>query len=681
MKTFRMTILLFAVISLFSCKKENPKTASLANYQGQENFTVIYGSNPVGYLKANTVGDTVSIDYDYKNNGRGPTIQEKIVLDKNGFPLQWDILASTTFGNIINEKYGFDGSVARWTDATGSGEEPLDAPKWYYNQSGSPYSLILLFRNIIQSPDYTMPILPGGTLKLTEMEKFTYPSDSISLTITTYALSGADTHPTYFATDENNRLFAYMSPTFVIVREGFEKDEKNLRELAENYSSQRFEKLQQDFAHKYDKNVRIINVRIFDPYTLSLSELSSVLIEGERIKAIEATDARSRDEIVIDGKGGTLMAGLYEMHAHTGDESAFLSLLAGITSFRDMGNDNEVLSGLIEKINSGQLAGPRIHRLGFIEGKSPFNANNGIIVSSEEEAVAAVETYHNKGFYGVKLYNSMNGDWAPAIVKRAHELDMFVCGHVPAFSNADAMLNAGFDEMTHINQTMLGWVLEPHEDTRTLLRLTALKRLPDLDLKSQKVQETLNLFVKNKVGIDPTLVIHEVLLLSRNGGPWSGATDFINHMPLNAQRKYKTALSKIESPEDDRSYRLAYVKIVETLKIMKSMGILIIPGTDMGGSFLYHRELELYQELGFTPAEIIKLATFDMARYMGDNDLGSIEVGKLADFFLVPENPLKDFKAIKKVALVSKGGTFYYPTEIYPAFDIKPFVEMPIISE
>src|SRR5690606_1892080 len=144
MKTFRMTILLFAVISLFSCKKENPKTASLANYQGQENFTVIYGSNPVGYLKANTVGDTVSIDYDYKNNGRGPTIQEKIVLDKNGFPLQWDILASTTFGNIINEKYGFDGSVARWTDATGSGEEPLDAPKWYYNQSGSPYSLILL---------------------------------------------------------------------------------------------------------------------------------------------------------------------------------------------------------------------------------------------------------------------------------------------------------------------------------------------------------------------------------------------------------------------------------------------------------------------------------------------------------------------------------------------------------
>lgn len=230
----------------------------------------------------------------------------------------------------------------------------------------------------------------------------------------------------------------------------------------------------------------------------------------------------------------------------------------------------------------------------------------------------------------------MIGDWAPAIVKKAHDYGMFVCGHVPAFSNANAMLRAGFDEMIHIKQTMLGWVLEPEEDTRTLLRLTALKRFPELDLNTPPVQETLDLFVTNKTAIDPTLTIHEVLMKARNGEVWEGTMDFIDHMPPNSQRGFKVALADVASPEDDKAYREGYEKIVETLKMMKQKGIFIIPGTDLGGAFLFHRELELYQQLGYTPAELVKLATYDMANYLGDSDLGSIAPGKLADFFLIP---------------------------------------------
>ncbi|SFZ93332.1 Amidohydrolase family protein [Flaviramulus basaltis] len=404
-------------------------------------------------------------------------------------------------------------------------------------------------------------------------------------------------------------------------------------------------------------------------------------MDGEFIKSIEAPDAKGEDEVVIDGANGTLVAGMYEMHAHTGDEDALLNILAGVTSFRDMGNHNEVLDELVKKINSGVLAGPRIHRLGFIEGQSEYSANNGIVVSSEEEALKAVESYHDMGFYGVKLYNSMNGDWAPAIVKKAHEYGMFVCGHVPAFSNANNMLEAGFDEMTHINQTMLGWVLEPEEDTRTLLRLTALKRFPSLDLNSPKVQETLDLFVKNKTAIDPTLAIHEVLMKARNGEVWEGTKDFIDYMPPNSQRGFKVALSDIASAEDDQAYSEGFEKIVETLKMMKKKGIFIVPGTDLGGAFFYHRELELYQQLGYTPAELVKLATYDMAKYLGDENLGSIAPGKLADFFLIPGNPVENIKAIKTISMVSSGGTFYYPSEVYPAFGIHPFAPIPEVQD
>jgi hypothetical protein len=678
----RLLLIGLIVLTSYSCKTET--NSSLADHQGEENYSVIISDTKVGYLKVNTIGDTINIDYDYKNNGRGPTIKETLVLDSKGFPVSWEVTGNTTFGNAVNEKFSMEGDGASWTDATGSGNTVLDVPKLYVNQFGSPYTAVLAARLLMDAPNNTLPVLPAGNLTLTKMEEVNVPNASGDgeLALTTYALSGAEMNPSYFIVDENNKFFAAISPRYIVIRDGYEAEEKSLRELAENYSAERYEKLQKEFAHNYTKKVRIANVKVFDPKTLSLTDPVSVVVEDEKITAIEAADATGDNEVLIQGNGGTLVPGLYEMHAHTGDNGALLNVLAGVTSFRDMGNNTLVLSNLIDKINSGVLAGPRITRLGFIEGKSPYSSNNGILAETKEEALAAVDSYDSLGFYGIKLYNSMNGEWAPAIVKKAHDQGLFVTGHVPAFSNANDMLRAGYDEMTHINQTMLGWVLEPEEDTRTLLRLTAMKRFPQLDLNSDKVQETLDLFVANQTAMDPTLSIHERLMLSRNGEVTPGALDYVDHMPPNEQRSLKVALAQIADDEEDKAYRDAYDKIVETLKLMKDKGILIVPGTDLGGAFNLHRELELYTEqLGYTPAEVLKLASYDMAQYLGHESLGSIEVGKLADFFLVPGNPVENIKAIKSIAMVSRGGTIYYPSEVYPAFGITPFTEKPQISE
>lgn len=678
----RLFVVGLVLLAGHSCKTE--PTSSLSNHQGEENYSVIISETKVGYLKANTTGDTINIDYDYKNNGRGPTMKETIVLNAEGYPVSWEITGNTTFGNAVNEQFSLEGGEAAWTDATGSGSTTVDAPQLYVNQFGSPYSAVLAARLLLDAPENTLPVLPAGNLTLTKMEDLTVANASGEgeLALTTYALSGAEMNPSYFVMDENEKFFAAISPRYIVIRDGYEAEEKGLRELAENYSAERYETLQKEYAHNYDKKVRVQNVKVFDPNTQSLTEPVSVVVEGEKIVAIESADAAGENEVVIEGNGGTLVPGLYEMHAHTGDNGALLNVLAGVTSFRDMGNNTEVLNNLIEKINSGVLAGPRVTRLGFIEGKSPYSSNNGILVESLEEALNAVDTYDSLGFYGIKLYNSMNGDWAPDIIKKAHEKGMFVAGHVPAFSNANAMLRAGYDEMTHINQTMLGWVLEPDEDTRTLLRLTAMKRFPELDLNSDKVQETMDLFVANKTAMDPTLAIHERLMLSRNGEVTPGALDYVDHMPPNEQRSLKVALAQIADAEEDKAYREAYDKIVETLKMIKDRGILIVAGTDLGGAFNLHRELELYTEqLGYTPAEVLKLASYDMAQYMGHESLGSIEPGKLADFFLVPGNPVEDIKAIKTIAMVSRGGTFYYPSEVYPAFGITPFTEKPEVKE
>ncbi|MEX2569334.1 MAG: hypothetical protein WD431_25550 [Cyclobacteriaceae bacterium] len=112
---------------------------------------------------------------------------------------------------------------------------------------------------------------------------------------------------------------------------------------------------------------------------------------------------------------------------------------------------------------------------------------------------------------------------------------------------------------------------------------------------------------------------------------------------------------------------------------MNEKGIQILPGTELGGAFTMHRELELYQQLGYSPAELLKLGSYDMAHYLGHKDRGAIEPGMLADFFLVPNDPTKDFKAIKTISMVAQGGLIYFPSELYPAFGIKPFVKKPVV--
>ena len=163
---------------------------------------------------------------------------------------------------------------------------------------------MLTARSLLRSPDYSAAVLPAGKLKLTEMEKTSITVDSLTVDLTTYAMSGADINPSYFIADKDQRLFAVISPSFVIVREGFEGQEKTLRAYAEKYSTERFESLQKEYAHNYEKKVRIANVKIFDPKTLSLTPLSSVLVDGERIVRIDGPDTVGEDEVVIDGAGG-----------------------------------------------------------------------------------------------------------------------------------------------------------------------------------------------------------------------------------------------------------------------------------------------------------------------------------------------------------------------------------------
>ena len=646
-----------------------------------ERFSVVVADTRVGHLVATNEVNRVSIEYDYKNNGRGPTLADTIEFGAAGLPIAWTVTGSTTFGSKVDEHFQWGPEKAVWRDASGAGEAPTDLPVLYISQSASPWALGYYARQLLATGNRRMPALPSGEVSLEAVETLSVGEGDSRLDVTTYALTGLDLNPDYVLLDADRRLFAMASPGIVVVREGYEAEAPRLRRLAADLGAARLERIQAETAHRPAGPLRFRNVRVFDPATLALTAPVSVVVHEGKIAGVQPLDAPvTPGETVVEGEGGTLVAGLYEMHSHTSQDGAILNLAAGITTVRDMGNDYERLQSLITRIESGKIAGPRVHRSGFIEGLSPFSSNNGRLVESEADALDVVRWYAARGFHQVKLYNSMKPEWSVAAAAEAHRLGLRVAGHVPAFSNADAMVEAGYDELTHINQIMLGWVLEAGEDTRTLLRLTALKRLATLDLDAARVQHTLDLIEDKGVAVEPTIAIHENLMLNRDGDIPAGLADVFDHLPVGAQRDARRAWADMSAPGDAEAYRLAYGKLLETLRRMRARGVLLIPGTDLGGSYHYHRELELFTQLGYSPAEVLKLATLDMARYLGeDQSSGSIERGKRADFFLVPGDPTTDLKAIKSIRAVVRDGVLYLPSEIYPQFGIRPFASAPVI--
>lgn len=649
--------------------------------QAAERLSVVSNGEVVGYVAAARDGATTTIDYYVDNNGRGPKHRETIVAadSGNGTPVAWRIEGTSLMGGAVEESYRYADGRAAWTSQADAGEAAAEAPPLYVANDASPWALGIYARALLEAPSHTLPVLPAGALSLEAVRELTLGEGDGAVRVSVYRIGGVDLAPELIMLDAQSRLFATFGATSLVVREGYEAHGPGILALARELEGEHARALTQRLAHRYDRPLWMENVRIFDPASGEVGPVSTVVVDGERITRVLAGNAAPPGgQVVIDGEGGTLVPGLHDMHSHSSLRSGLFYLAAGVTATRDMGNRNDFLLDLMQRIDAGEIAGPRITPAGFIEGRSEYSARHGIVAETLDEALDAVRWYAERGYWQIKIYNSMNPEWVDELAAEAHAHGLGVTGHVPAFTNADAMIRAGYDEIAHVNQLMLGWLLEPGEDTRTPLRLTAMARAADLDLGSPKVRDTIALMKARGIAHDTTAVILERLMLSRAGTVAAGDSAYLDHMPIGYQRYRKRSFVDIPDAAADRRYREAFQRILETLALLHDEGIRLLPGTDDGTGFTVHRELELYVEAGLAPAEALRLATLGAEEYLGRADrLGTIAPGMLADFFLVEGDPTADIRAIRRPRLVVTGGVLYFPHEIYAALDIEPFTTPP----
>jgi Amidohydrolase family len=243
------------------------------------------------------------------------------------------------------------------------------------------------------------------------------------------------------------------------------------------------------------------------------------------------------------------------------------------------------------------------------------------------------------------------------------------------FLRAEDAVNAGYDEIQHINQLMLNFLVKPDTDTRTLERFyLPAEKVAELDLNSKPVRDFIDLLVKKGVAVDPTLATFD-FIRQRDGEISKPYAAISNHMPLEIQRSLRAGSMKIPDEATYNRYNKSYEKMVAFVGMMYRAGVPLVAGTDALTGFTVYSELELYVQAGLTPAQALQVATLNGAKFSRlENSHGQIKPGYVADLVLVDGDPTTNISDLRKVALVFTQDGVLSPTQVFEMMGIKPFV-------
>lgn len=620
------------------------------------------------------------VDFLFKDNGRGPELKEEYVLADDGTFRTYSVKGTSTFGAPVDERFAVENGVARWTSTSDAGEQPAAAGAAYWSLGGTAQSVADVLAALARRADGKLPLIPSGTLSMRSVAEVDVARGEERRRVRLMQVSGVGFTPIFLwtTTDETPRLFAQIVPGYLqLIEDGWQANGAALETRQKQAEADALSDLQRRLSHALPGTTLIRNARIFDSESATLGAASDVLIRNGRIASISAAGATAvaadRD---IDAGGRVLLPGLFDMHGHIGEWQGVLHLAAGVTTVRDMGNDNATLQQLIAAERAGTLLSPSVVAAGFIEGESPMSARNGFVVSDLAGAKRAIDWYAANGYPQIKIYNSFPKDILRETVAYAHSRDLRVSGHIPVFLRARDALDAGYDEIQHINQVLLNFLVDDTTDTRTLERFyLPAKRVADLDFDSAPVRDFVARLARDQIAVDPTLATFD-FIRQRPGQMSKAFAAVADHMPPDVQRGLKTAEFDIPDDATAARYERSYDKMVEFVGRMYRAGVPILAGTDGLPGFTLQRELELYVAAGLTPAQALQIATWNGAKYTRTlDDRGSIAVGKRADLVLFDGDPTRDIADVRKVALVVKNGTAYYPAELHEAFGIRPFAE------
>ncbi|HWZ82755.1 MAG TPA: amidohydrolase family protein [Terriglobales bacterium] len=668
-----MSLLALACASAQAPKETSAVPALPADIPSNaERYSFSMMGNLAGQQAIWTASDgTVHMFYQFNDRGRGPKTTSVLTLDSNGIPVAETVNGNDYLKSPVNENYSLTAGTALWKNNSEQGEKKVGAPALYVSINGAPAELGLI-ASVAQANGGKVTLLPEGEARAEKVAERDLENSGQKKHVVLYAVTGLDFSPTDVWLDDRGKFFAFVNPWSTIVPEGWEASATALNAAQDEISNARSAELAEKLAHRV-KGIAFTHANVSDAETGKIVKDQTVVVSGNRIQSVgAAATQRVADTEVIDATGKTLIPGLWDMHTHVGDNDGLLNLAAGVTTVRDLANDTDTLLARRKRIEEGKEIGTRIIVAGIIDGRGPFQGPTKVLVSTEDEARAAVDSYARLGYVQIKIYSSVKPELVPAIIDEAHKKGLRVSGHIPAEMTAAQCVKLGYDEIQHANFLMLNFWPDV-KNTNTPTRFTEVaRRGAALDLKSAEVQAFVKLLQDHHTTLDPTLSIFEDMFTSRAGEIPRGFQPIAKRLPPQVRRGLLSA--GLTPPAGmDQTYRQSFAKMVEFIGVLYRAGIPLESGTDSMVGFALHRELELHVQAGIPPARVLQDATLNAARIMSmDRDLGSITPGKLADLALVDGDPTANISDVRKTSLVVKDGVLYRPAELYAALGVQP---------
>ncbi len=385
---------------------------------------------------------------------------------------------------------------------------------------------------------------------------------------------------------------------------------------------------------------RIVTMRDGGRSPQSVIENGTVVIEANRITAVgpSASVTIPPGAKRIDARGKTIIPGLIDAHAHVGGESEGLltrqswplmaNLAFGVTTMHDPSNDSETIFTNAEMVRAGLKIGPRLFSTGTIlyGAETPFKA----VIDTYEDALFHIRRMKAVGAISVKSYNQQRRDVRQMIIKAAREEQMMV---VPEGGSLF------YQNATH--------VLDGHTTVEHNIPVPVLYK------------DVLTVYGKSGVAYTPTLIV--------GYGGLSG--EFYWYQQSNVWENERLlqftprdvivprARRRLMAAEDDYNH----FTIARGARQLMEAGALVNMGAHgqihgIGA----HWEIWMMQQGGMSNMEALRTATLNPALSLGmDKDLGSIEVGKLADLVVLDRNPLDNIRHTETVRMVMVNGRLY----------------------
>lgn len=558
------------------------------------------------------------------------------------------------------EEFAVEGGTARWKSASDSGSAP--ATGFYVPAGGVTIANAALMNRLAAAGPEGVNLLPSGKAVMSLGPTQTIQGPNGPKMVQLAFTRGIQATPQPVWLDENKQYFGEVGHISFIPA-GYEGSLKQLRAAQDAETAAEVKAIASRFLTPAAKApVLFDNVQLFDADKGTFVANQAVLAQDGKIAAIGAAGSikAPAGAQLIDGRGKTLVPGIWDAHMHIGDDWDVLSNMAnGMTSFRSPGTTFDRAIDVTKRRASGELLMGEPFISAIIDKKDPLAAQGAEVVSSEAEAIAAVRKIKAAGLWGVKFYTSMNPAWIAPAAAEAHKLGLHVHGHVPATMKPSEAVAAGYDELTHLNfVAMEAMPKEVIDKANTRQRVEGPARLfKDVDLDAEPMKSFVAGLARRKTIVDPTIVIFEGLLTQDGGKPHPAYAPYMGIISPVLERSTFTSggYPLVEGYTRD-DYRKSYAKLVDLVGRLHKAGVPIVAGTD-GIGIEVIREIEIYQQAGFTPAEALQSATIVPARVVGaDKRTGSIVVGKEADMVLVDGDVSKELGALRRVVTVVSDG-------------------------